>query len=413
MKIKIKVSTPSVNYGSKPKSEVIEADTGSTFKSLLDEARIRLNKTKQKVRFCKINGGPPLVWNDSTCLSDLGLNDSSSSVLIVFEKQYIEPRENSKRAASDSARLSIINTYAREKAEAKAKRDNEKKRKERAKKSAMDDKFNGGGRTIGGRSVMAPAKKQHKPTPVVMHGDGKRLSDGKVMIEGGVAKDANEFNLSHGGMNEKAYEDLLLEMSKNDPSVMAKLESAHFDKAIIRLLCDPSTTDDAQLALKDREKQEWERVIIHCLMNGTYIFKEGVPKGNVLGGGREELRKFFTVELRPKVSDIFTKDQLKFVIGVWDRQILLAFVVSTFRVRPGLPAFQPSVAIHDELKRDILWSFVYHANSDGLMNGTVREFYKAVCPRVDWDYIEEPNEVRERKLSEKALENERQFGYEE
>jgi hypothetical protein len=47
------------------------------------------------------------------------------------------------------------------------------------------------------------------------------------------------------------------------------------------------------------------------------------------------------------------------------------------------------------------------------MNGTVREFYKAVCPRVDWDYIEEPNNVRERKLSEKALENERQFGYEE
>ena len=46
MKIKIKVSTPSVNYGSKPKSEVIEADermgAHGEVVQVLDQAALRL-----------------------------------------------------------------------------------------------------------------------------------------------------------------------------------------------------------------------------------------------------------------------------------------------------------------------------------------------------------------------------------
>jgi hypothetical protein len=347
----------------------------------------------------------------TTSLSDVGIN-VPQSVLFVFENQYVKPRNDvecrlAAQKASESFPIILKNQAAMD-------REEKKKAQERAEKKAINDKFKGGGRTIGGVTVMAPSKR-HKPAAVAMHGDGKRLSDGKVMIEGGRANGAKGVTLSEGKFDYRGNEVLLMEMNKRNGDPMRNIQDDHFEKAMMRLFCDPSTTDDAKSALKDRENQEWERVITHCWIDGSYTITEGVSEGHVLGGKGNRNVRFCTVELQPKVTEIFTTKKLKFDVQIYmQRDSLAQFTENTFnenelsQISHHRRKYQLSAAFQNELLWDILWTFVYHANSDGVKKGTLRDFYKAVCPRVDWDFIEVPEDVRKRKPSEKAIQNERQ-----
>ena len=42
----------------------------------------------------------------------------------------------------------------------------------------------------------------------------------------------------------------------------------------------------------------------------------------------------------------------------------------------------------EEGVKDILFSVVFHANKIGMTKGHMREFYQAVIPGRDWDYID-------------------------
>ncbi len=106
------------------------------------------------------------------------------------------------------------------------------------------------------------------------------------------------------------------------------------------------------------------------------------------------LTHFYDVELMPNLKEYFPdeygpfeKEQLKFEVRVIDQNSLSQFIQLALDIDPQSSNFQLSKSREEGVK-DILFSVVFHANKIGMTKGHMREFYQAVIPGRDWDYID-------------------------
>jgi hypothetical protein len=405
--MKIKVSTPTKRYPSQPtKGVVIAVDPTLSVIDFVDEGKNALSKKTVKLAFLEINRERQLSWANIrhiTRVSDLGLCNADS-VLFVFDNQYVEPRDPVEdRNAAQEARKSIPEVLkAQEKLRKMAKageRERDRKRKERAEERAKNDKFQGEGRTMGGRVVRASSTtRRHNPATAVMHGEGRRVSDGKVMIKG-EPKGEDEI------MNK-----MVQNIRRSDPTNLL----VDHNERLFNSLRSKAGKQLLKQGVLQRADEERIRLIETCLRYGAYSFEEGVLKGNVLGG--EDLNgqgNWYTVRLQPPDKKIFTGDRqqmlecLQFEVVIMKLPILKELAHNFIRTTPDL--FQPNAMLRIRGMETVLWSFVFHANQKKFREGTVKDFYMAVTPREDWSWIEEPEKQRKIYLSQKAQENKRQM----
>lgn len=182
------------------------------------------------------------------------------------------------------------------------------------------------------------------------------------------------------------------EDSESEESVVCLRIQSHFNVAIACM------------------KKAWENMVKLCLLTGSYSFtvseKErarGVKRDRT-GEAKDVVDKddddpnhlthFYDVELMPNLKEYFPdeygpfeKEQLKFEVRVIDQNSLSQFIQLALDIDPQSSNFQLSQSREEGVK-DILFSVVFHANKIGMTKGHMREFYQAVIPGRDWDYID-------------------------
>ena len=324
-------------------------------------------------------------------LSDLPLNSNEMIRVEFVQPEQPQPRENTSRSAKTEAKQLIKIT-----ATAMAKEENKGTANQVAKKKAKTQCQGSGHK----KSVVGKAK------TVTMPGEGRRLMDNHVIIEG------------RGGEATTVDADLYSQIVDNCRSsgneALAEFATEVFE--------DRKST--YQVALEETMQERDVEVHEYCFLNGLYSLEKGALEGDVLGGRKCSLREHYVVELKPINPELFTKRNLKYQVLIatcpTNFEIIRQFVNVYLSRNQDVTGYQLAAVLKKTMTRDIMWSAIFHANlsegfvssnGDGkMMKGTIRDFYETAYPNEDWSLIAVPQDQRERKLSAKAKENARQAG---